>query len=231
MKKLLALALLALPMSLNAKGDPTALWQDAASIYQKGEYLRAAEMFQQAVPEDPSGWTAYYNSGNAYFKAGRIPEALEQYWNAFFANPRNGDLLFNMRMALERADDTLAPEGIPTGFYRAWRLIKKEEWITLTLIAWCFFGIAFWRREKMKRWAWASGITTLLFLAASLSHISAENKKWGILRGPGLLRSGPSETLPVTTQIPEGRFIWILEERDGWTFVETRKESLRGWLR
>ncbi len=218
----------------------TSLWQEAAQAYKDGNYLKAAELYGRFSQENPEIWQAYYNAGNADFKANNYPEALEQYWKAIHVNPRSNALWRNLAIACQKTGDTPAPAGVPYALYRLWNLLNFPEWTALTLILWWALALSLFvlkyrpgakTSANLRAIAWAGGAGLAVSLALTLSHAAAGRYEWMILKGPGLLRSGPSESLPITTQIPEGRFVRILEKKEGWILVQTRKENLQGWLR
>lgn len=231
---LLALSAWAAPSSLNS------VWQDANQAYKDGNYLRAAELYQQSLNASPHLWQALYNAGNAHYKAQNYADALDLYWKALEINPRPAALWQNLEMACQKTGDALTPPGVPFVLYRAWLGLTYGEWAALCLTLWWVFSFSllilkFWPHLKFtkvfSRIALVSGVLSALSLAATLSHAAAGRHEWIILKRPGLLRSGPSESLPVTIQIPEGRRVNILDQKNGWIFIQTRKEKLQGWLR
>ncbi|GEM_PF-3830785 len=213
------------------------LWQKAAKAYQGGDYLKSAELYQQIAAEDPSEWTALYNSGNSYYKAGHMPEAIDCYWKAYQKNPRSLSLNRNLNTALTKVGESLVPRGMPSAIYRLGSFFVYEEWVVMAMIFWLVLGIASWlyffrkKSSAIRKTISASGILLLVSLLGTAFARLNYKTQWMVLQSPGLLRSGPSDTLPVTTQIPEGRIVKVLKKQDDWLFIETRKESLRGWMK
>lgn len=218
----------------------TSLWHEAASLYKNGNYFKAAELYEQTILQNPGLWEPHYNAANAYFKSGNTPQALERYWRAYQINPRSGAVVANLRLAAQKTGDTFAPPGVPEALYRTANLLTQNEWAAIAVVIWLIFSLriivfqawiqggGFW---PLGRKDWIVGFVLAGSLAALCGHVVFGAKNWGVLKGPGLLRSGPSENLPVTTQVPEGRFVKILEIKEGWTLIETRKEKIRGWIR
>ncbi|MBI2069658.1 MAG: tetratricopeptide repeat protein [Elusimicrobia bacterium] len=217
-----------------------ALWLEAAQAYKDGDFSKAAEFYQHAAQEHPALWETHYNAANAHFRANSYPEALEYYWRAFELNPRNPNIVKNLNLAAQKTGDVFAPPGVPVGLYLVWHVLTKTEWVALSLICWWLlalaliaakFRIGLKMTDTVRQGLWALSATLALTSAIAASHVLAGRREWAVIKVPGLLRSGPSENLPVTVQIPEGRFVRILEKKDAWTLIETRKEKLRGWLR
>ncbi|MBI4370154.1 MAG: BatD family protein, partial [Elusimicrobia bacterium] len=221
------------------------IWNEGVQNYKNGQYLKAAEIFSQAAQYPRlAPWQAHYNAGNAYYKAENYTEALNHFWNAYMINPKSSLLRQNLKIATARMGDVLTPPGIPEALYRLWSFNTPEEWRLLALVFWCVSSIGWWLLW-LKKWPQGAAsaiwlrrvsVATAIGFALSLPIAAAktiiQQRPWIILPGPGLLRTGPSENLPVTTQIPEGRFVYVINQNnDGWIQIETRRERWRGWIR
>ncbi|MEJ1971768.1 MAG: tetratricopeptide repeat protein [Lacunisphaera sp.] len=60
------------------------------AYFANGEYARALTWFGKATELEPNKETAYRYSGDAFVRLGRKDDALEQYLQAFIADPYNG---------------------------------------------------------------------------------------------------------------------------------------------
>ncbi|MEK6544759.1 MAG: tetratricopeptide repeat protein [Elusimicrobiota bacterium] len=213
-------------------------WTRAKTLYTDGRYTLAKEAFQElARHHDPSGWAALYNAGNAAYKAGLIPEAIEAYWQALRVNPRHSGLRHNITLAMARSGENLAPQGVPDGLYKAWMLLNLQECTTLTIFFFYASCLAFWllRRRPATPHIFAATVISLILLSLMTTLTTAKywssKNDWHVLKVAAMLRSGPSPNLPVTAQIPEGRLIRVITSQDGWTQIVSRKENLKGWIR
>ena len=97
-------------------GPATQLWrrpdqiahqrmQQAAEAYRKGDFARAAQLYQGLDSAD-----GHYNRGNALAKAGRYPQAIDAYDRALQQQPGMADAIAN-RAAVEAAMKRKPPPG------------------------------------------------------------------------------------------------------------------------
>lgn len=213
-------------------------WQEAEMLYKQGQFLKAAEIYQNLAGTDSSGWQALYNAGNAFYKAGRMPEAMEHYWKAWQINPRHDPLLHNMSRTMELTGDSLAPQGTPSGLYRLGSWFTTDEAVAISVCFWWLATLSLWfiifkrlRTPWLKYTALLSSIFFVISLIFSIAKVHAGRRQWAVLKMPAMLRQGPSANLPVTAEIPEGRIVWILQQEETWSLIESRREKIKGWTK
>jgi tetratricopeptide (TPR) repeat protein len=81
---------------LLAQTTPRDLYNQANQAYEKEDYAKSIELYEQAASNTKNG-LLYYNLGNAYFKSGQIGKALVNYNRARFLAPRDRDINANIQ--------------------------------------------------------------------------------------------------------------------------------------
>lgn len=129
--------------------DPTAVFHDAVSAYQRGHFDSAAIGFTRLVQsgiDDPRVW---YNLGNSHFKSGHIGAALVSYRRGMRLAPRDADLDANYRYARLFAADKIEPVG-ELFLSTWWRAavdnvsIYEARWLAAILF-WLASAVTVWR--------------------------------------------------------------------------------------
>ena len=107
----------------------------------------------------------YYNLGNAYLRSGQLGRAILNYKRAQILIPRDADLNFNLRYALDQAQDAISSDQnfLKQAFF--WL-----EDITLRELMWgfaglnvLFWGILFLRLFVLPEWSYYVFIVLLVF--------------------------------------------------------------------
>lgn len=98
----------ALEQFLSAKGLKPASQQllnnTAAALYQLKKYQEAADEFSRVDPAKLGAGAAdlQYNLGNAYFRLGQFPKALESYKSCLLKNPDDVQAKKNFELTLKK---------------------------------------------------------------------------------------------------------------------------------
>lgn len=111
MKKIIFLVIVTmlLPVFSGAEettaSDPNKLFYVGNSLYEKGEYAKAAEEYLKIIDLGVESSNIYYNIGNAFFKMGKIGYAILCYEKARRLKPGDSDLKSNLDYAKSFVDD------------------------------------------------------------------------------------------------------------------------------
>jgi len=97
-------------LSFAGDQDPARIFFEAVKSYGEGEYAAAAEGFLSVAEAGVINGDLYYNTANAYFKAGDIGRAILWYEKAFKLIPWDPDLKFNLAYARSLVKDK-APDN------------------------------------------------------------------------------------------------------------------------
>lgn len=82
---------------LNA--SPETDFHEANSFYEKGEFEKAADMYQKIINEGYESGEIYYNLGNTHYKIGNIAETIVYYERALKLIPDDRDVAENLKIA------------------------------------------------------------------------------------------------------------------------------------
>ncbi|MBI4057025.1 MAG: SH3 domain-containing protein [Elusimicrobia bacterium] len=214
--------------------------QQANQQYQAGNFGMAATLYEELLSKNPENPYLQYNSGNAYFKNGKLGKAVVHYEKATLLLPRDSDIQSNLELALKKVGEDLIPAGIPRVLYAGYHLLSLQELTALSLagywISLIFLSIyLFWQNPGKKRRLKPFLITLVLAEALFLSW-------WGLRRNTSIsnlgvvlesnaeIRSGPGTNFTVAFNVPEGRRVQVIQEKGDWLEVGVLKEGIKGWV-
>jgi tetratricopeptide (TPR) repeat protein len=90
---------------LSGRGLAFAFYKRANAYYEKGEYDRAIEDYDQAIRLNPKHADAFSNRGVAYSRKGDYDRAIENYNEAIRLNPKHAGALYGRGNAYRRKGD------------------------------------------------------------------------------------------------------------------------------
>ncbi|MEA1887602.1 MAG: tetratricopeptide repeat protein [Bacteroidota bacterium] len=163
------------------------LYDRALTEYQNNNFEESLELFQKLIASGYSSYKLYYNTGNAAFKTGDIPEAILNYEKALLIKPFNEDARYNLEIAKTYTVDKL--EAIPEVFFIRWfklfsLLLHTNTWSIISMACFAFSLILlavflFSARYKLKKQTFL--LAVVLFVISLLSFALALTNKSLIL--------------------------------------------------
>ena len=132
MKKLIALIILTITYSA---ASASSLAQQADSAYNKQEYVKAISLYKEAMTTDGVSPQLYYNLGNAYYRTGKLGQAVINYERALKLDPSMDDARANLRFVNTQIIDK--PEDDSTFFDNIHT--KVVAWMSPNAWAWTAF--------------------------------------------------------------------------------------------
>ncbi|MBI5788929.1 MAG: tetratricopeptide repeat protein [Candidatus Schekmanbacteria bacterium] len=131
-----------------AATDADALFRQANSEYQQGNYAQAAAVYQSLLKERENGYL-YYNLGNCYLKMNEFGPAILNYRHAQKFLPRFPDLKMNLEYAYRETKDNIEDKGysslFTTIFFWYQYLSLKEMLIAFLVLNFLLFSLAVFR--------------------------------------------------------------------------------------
>ena len=235
MRKLFLVAFLAVGTSFASEGDSlNGRFAAANQLFEKGDMVKAGEIYQSLIAQGFEGAELYYNLGNLHYRRGERGKAVLWYERAARLKPRDADIRFNRTLARSHIKDE---EG---------DLLRKifmtftgdELSAALTVLLWLFFGLIGARTIGwIKNESWpgvAIGVNG--FLLAMMAGwfavaVAMERQPMGIvINPPGEVRNGPGMDYAVGFTVPEGSSVLLLNRRPDWTQVGLPEQGLKGWM-
>lgn len=247
MRSIIKVILLAVPALILSKQimavSPDSLIEAGNKYYEKELYNDAINMYEKVLEQDLASATLYYNLGNAYFKTNDLASAILNYEKAKKLNPKNEDLLFNLKIANSRITDKIEP--VPQLFFKKWwdaiyNSFSADTW-SFIAIAFLYLFLAFAviyflsHRKVLKVFAFWTGLLFLLltisgFLIASEKYQHTKENNEAIVFSPTItVKSSPSDNSVDLFVLHEGSKVQLLDKVDNWHEIRIANGSV-GWL-
>ncbi len=213
--------------------------EPAAAYYAKGDFDKAAELFDALIERGQIHSAIYYNAGNAHLKAGRPVQALLRYERAARLAPRDKDLLWNIQIAKRSFQDRIVDATV-------WWLkpllnllfyVRLDElgvaFLVATLI-WFLGSLVLWFQPTVRGFsqslliaAWLFVPLTGVFLGVKLYE--TKDPQVVITQKEVLARYGPSERETKAFALHEGAQGRITDRSRDWYYV-TLVDNHAGWI-
>jgi hypothetical protein len=179
----------------------------------------------------------YYNLANAYFRSGQLGRAILNYERAKALIPRDADLNFNLRYALDQTRDAVSATQnfIGQAFFWLDELTFDELLWGFGVLNLVFWGIPVLRLFVRPEWSYYVLIVLLVFwlaTGASLGmkwHQMTSDRRAVILVDEVDILAGPDVRDTVLFKLHEGTTVHRERVENGWSLIRL-SENKRGWL-
>lgn len=151
------------------------LAQRADSAYSAENYRLAIDLYQQSIATDGVSGEVYYNLGNAYYRDGKLGQAVLSYERSLRINPTDADARDNLAFVRSRIQDRPEEDtAFIAGLHRS--LVRS---MTANAWAWTAFGVflllmgavtlyIFSKQVALRKTGFFGGIVLLLLFGYSL---------------------------------------------------------------
>ncbi len=219
--------------------DAKALFYNANSAYQKGEYNEAIKGYESILNQGLESGNIYYNVGNSYFKKGNLGKAILNYERARRLMPRDGDLISNYKYALSLIKE---PElsGSEAWFVKLTNLFYKNFTVDeITVFCTFIFLIIVFVMilnlfVKIKRWRFVSVISILVItfgtsIISITQRVLIYEKEAIVISTETEARFEPREDATVHFTVFEGMKVYVIQTKGEWCKV-VRPDKKAGWI-
>jgi len=218
--------------------DPGATFIDAVRHYKAGNFNEAAKAFESLSAGPVKNPHLYYNTGNAYLKAGDPGRAVLWYERAKILIPNDADLIFNLGYATDQVKDKTesSPEISEILFFWDRLFPARTLQITAVLFSFVFFAWASVRIIQNRKIF--SGTGTVLcvafvlvtMMAAVLYYQRAFCPKAVIVQGEVAVRAGTTDTATILFSLHAGTKVRVEDRREGYLKIRFSKDRI-GWVK
>jgi hypothetical protein len=223
-----------------AQEEPHQIFVSANQAYDHKDYAGAIEQYQKLLAQGIGYPEVYYNLGNAYFRQGKLGQAILNYRRALKPSPQDKEAKDNLDFArLYRTDKITQPKG----FFLLSALAGLSTSLGLNLLSW-LTAVAWWiflffllmlivyrKRGKPNR---IFAVISLLFFFIFGTSLWGGIKDSGIEEGVILpaeveAKSGPGQDYVSLFTVHQGLECQIEEKRPGWYLIHLPNRA-KGWV-
>ena len=213
------------------------------SLYEKGEFDKSADAYEQLVNDGFHDPIVHYNLGNAYYKQGKLGAAILNYLKAKALDPSDRDTKTNLSIARSHVPD--APRdsvglNLTDKIPMLNRLSTTELSLSILFLWYLMFcSLLAWIFYQRKPSSLASihltvlAVILLIFSASFMMRIIDDNleNRAVILSESVEVRSGPGKNYLVEFEITDGTETKVLYEIAEWSRIElVGKKAFQGWV-
>lgn len=216
-------------------------FQEAANLYDQGDFSKSAAAFQGIVDKGYISAELYYNLGCAYFKAGRLGQAIANFKRAERLAPDDEDIKINTEFAklfvvdkIESAPPRFFPDKLQTAIAKLHP--NQYFWISLSTFTLALLVLSLRRLGFIRRTANLL-VTILLVLAVASAGAMYWVVKVNYLVDEGVVvvsetevMSGPGADFELQFDAHEGLTFRILDRKNDY-YLGLFANKLKGWVR
>lgn len=243
MKKTIIL-ILSLLILYNCDASTFPSLDSANFAYKKGEFGKAAKIYELILENEIESSEIYYNLGNTYFRLKEIPKAILNYERAKLLAPEDEDINYNLNLVNSFIVDKVnpLPEFIVFTWIKSIRsTFSVNQWSMFSLLLFIislliyllflFSGVALWR--KLFFWSGTLLLIVSIVIAgfAIKSRSEIVNNHAAIITTPvATAKSSPDDASTDLFIIHEGTKVIISEELEEWSEIKLLDGSI-GWVK
>ncbi len=240
MPKIIGILLLQIVLLQGAFANNTAEnFAKALQLQLEGQTSESIKLYESMLQEEQFSSEIYNNLGLAYSQNNKLGKAILNFERALKWDSNNADARHNLAAAQQRiAEPLTSPE--PIFFVGYWlsavSLFSSTVWAVLFLLFWSLglasFGLWRWQGKTQFRTIGAVVLLfSLLVLLLGFQQKALENDdSFAIITKKQVgIRSEPSLGSAEIEWIGEGIKAKILEQKEGWVYIELPNHLL-GWL-
>ena len=244
MRKILTISMMILFLTITLFAESVdKKFKGANDFYKKNKYNEAIAEYNEILDKGYESSDLYYNLGNAYFKAGKIADAILFYERAKRLAPHDEDIEFNLKIANLKIVDKF--NEVPKLFFIEWYeniygMFSSDSWAVLIII---FSFLTFtlllgyfliWNILARKLFFFGA-VFSLFFTVACVIFAMEQSSIEGtrdsaIIFSPSVyIKSSPDKTSTDLFILHEGAKVKILDEVGGWKKIRIADGNV-GWL-
>lgn len=220
------------------------LLKKAEIAYEKREYKKAIESYEELIKDGYVSYKLYYNLGNAYYKSNQLGKAIYNYERAKKLNHQDDDVKNNLTLAYTKTIDKIE---VRENFFISAVKTNVLSSFTTASWAWLSIGASFLfflflylfiagSSVVLKRVSFFGALVLLVtffvvyFLGNSAKKAKEENS-FAIITAPETkVYTEPTSTSTSKFGLHEGTRVRIVELNADWILIKLENGN-EGWLR
>lgn len=235
---LLLLVFLLSPFASGGESGPEEIFFRANLAYKEGRFREAIEGYTQLLRAGHEGGHIYYNLGNAYLREKELGRAILNYERARLLIPRDQDLNFNLRYALDQTRDAIPVSRgfIGQTFFWLHGMTLAELLWGFALLNALFWGLLVLRLFVRAEWTYYAFLLLLIFwLIGGLSFalkwyaLSSDDRAVVLEKEVNVL-AGPESRDTILFRLHQGAVVQEERSEERWTLIRL-PDGKRGWVR
>jgi tetratricopeptide (TPR) repeat protein len=228
--------------ALDAQNE--AMFDSATAHYNKGDYDKAVEKYEQILNSGVHSSSVYYNLGNSYYKLNKIAPSIYYYEKALLLDPNDSEIKNNLAFARNMTLDDIEPlpqSGIARIIDGLTGIMTFNQWAYMAVAMMMLFAMSYivyyyLRYASHKRLAF---IASVVFLFASIVSVTFSYLQYNrynqerpaiVFASAIAVRSEPNARSQESFVLHEGTKVQVLDELDDWRKIALEDGST-GWLR
>ncbi len=243
MKKMIVLVCCVVFASFAQNDELTSIFDDANKLYLEQKYTAAITKYESVIKNGYENGELYFNLGNAYYKSGKIQNAILNYERAKRFMPNDEDVQFNLALANAHLIDKV--EAIPELFVYEWAdyfltIVSLETMVTmmyilfiLTLASFSIFLFA--RTYEQKRYSLLIGMVLALFLVIGVANFTIQSYRESntefaiVMTDVANIKSAPDRSGNDLFVIHRGLKVQVLDSVNRWKKIRLVDGKV-GWI-
>ncbi|MEW5798365.1 MAG: tetratricopeptide repeat protein [Bacteroidota bacterium] len=243
MKRTIVLTCFVLFPLFSQNDELTSIFDDANKLYLEQKYPAAISKYESIIKNGYENGEIYFNLGNAYYKSGKIQNAILNYERAKRFLPNDEDVQFNLALANAHLIDKV--EAIPELFVYEWAeyvltIVSLETMITimyilfiLTLVSFSLFLFA--RTYEQKRYSLLTGMVLAFFLVIGVVNFTIQSYRESntefaiVMTDVANIKSAPDKSGNDLFVIHRGLKVQVLDSVNKWRKIRLVDGKV-GWI-
>jgi tetratricopeptide (TPR) repeat protein len=244
MKKLLSLCLCLFAVNAFSQSvELTSVFDEANKLYLEQKYDAAINRYESIINNGYESGEVYFNLGNAYYKQGKLQNAVLNYERAKRFMPSDEDLQFNLQHVGLQLIDKVEP--VPELFIYQWMhslltIFPLKTIITLLYILFLltlalFSLFLFAKTYEQKRYTLLGGMVCTVLLIIGIANFFIQsyqesNSKYAIvMTDVANIKSAPDQKGNDLFVIHKGLKVQLMDNVNQWTKIRLADGKV-GWI-
>ena len=235
LKRLFVFALLA----FSAVNGQASDFSDGLLAYEKGQYIKAEELFFTEFHSDKLNAAVVYNLGNCAYSLGNYAKAMGWYELANRLAPQDSDIIQNLNFVRKKIgyDPIYSEPGPVNLILRGRDYLRPDQWLNVAAGLWIIFLIIFTfnhlRGNKTPLSSYLVLLSLFFVIFASRSQMISRYKVGfeAVVTQDGNLFRLPTDDIKKALQVEvkAGRVVEVVEQRQNYCLV--RLDAAEGWIK